>query len=138
MKVKYSLTDRSLLPVRPEVQTEHTNNMEKFTIKRDGLPPLVFTGEEIGNGSGATSTGRSTSIRIYRTKGGRFIGVIHRRTQWDKESDSIDAESFTTAAEVITYLKQGNDELGALSQEAVEDAAKVSPEFAEEWIELVE
>jgi hypothetical protein len=112
--------------------------MDKVIIKRDGLPPLTFTGCIIGEGVGATSAGRRTAIKIYRTKGGKFIAMIHRHTQWDKERHSAEAASFVTAAEVIDFLKQGNDKLGELSQEAVEKAAKESPEFAAAWIEVVE
>jgi len=41
-------------------------------------------------------------------------------------------------AEVIDWLKEGESELGSVSQEAVEDAAKVAPEFASAWVEEVE
>jgi len=116
--------------------------MEKITIKRDKLPPIAFTGVEIGNASNEISGGnranRWTSVRIYHTKGGKFIASISRLTIWQGESDRHAAASFATAAEVIEWLKEGESELGSVSQEAVEEAAKVAPEFAAAWVEEVE
>ena len=136
-----SLADRRLLPVRPEVQTEHTHNMEKLIIKRDGLPPIAFTGEEIASASNEiNSNGRAnrwTVVKIYRSKGGKFIATLARITCWQGESDRHAAASFATAAQVIDWLKEGEAELGSVSQEAVEEAASVAPEFAAAWVEEV-
>ena len=116
--------------------------MEKVIIKRDGLPPIAFTGEVIGSGSnsiqGGNRANRWTEVEIYRTKGGRFVVTLSRFTCWQGESDRHSAKSCATAAEVIDWLKEGESELGSVSQEAVEDAAKVAPEFAAVWVEEVE
>ena len=117
-------------------------DMEKFSIKRDGLPPIAFTGEEIASASNEiNSNGRAnrwTSVKIYRTKRGKFIATLSRFTCWQGESDRHAAVSFETAAEIIDWLKEGEPELGSVSQEAVEKAAKAAPEFAAAWVEEVE
>jgi len=116
--------------------------MEKLIIKRDGLPPIAFTGEEIAKASnefsGGNQANRWTSVKIYRTKGGKFIASISRLTIWQGESDRHSAASYATAAEVIEWLKEDGDELGSGSQEAVEKASKIEPAFAAAWVEEVE
>ena len=112
--------------------------MKKLIIKRDGIPPISFTGKLIGTSSGVTSTYRRAVITIHRTKGGKFIAVISCKTCQHGERYGTEAASFATAAEVIDWLKEGESELGAVSQEAVEKAAKVAPEFAAAWVEEVE
>ena len=110
MSAVVSLADRRLLPVRPEVQTEHTKNMEKITINRDGLPPIAFTGEQIASadnrvGNDGNRANRWTEVSIYRTKGGKFIAALTRLTCWQGESDRCAAASFATAPEIIDWLK---------------------------------
>jgi len=116
--------------------------MDKHIIKRDGLPPIAFTGEEIASASNHSHQGsaqnRWTEVSIYRTKGGRFIAKVSRITCWQGESDQTTATSCATAEGVIEWLKEGQDELGSVSQEAVEKAAKVEPAFAAAWVEVVE
>lgn len=112
--------------------------MKKLIIKRDGIPPISFTGKLIGTSSGYTQTHRRAVITIHRTKGGKFIAVISCKTRQYDERYGTEAASFATAAGVIDWLKQDNDMLNPLSQEAVEEAAKVDPEFAAAWVEEVE
>jgi hypothetical protein len=113
--------------------------MEKIIIKRDGLPPISFTGEVIGTGSTRThNSTRWTTVDIYRTKGNRYIAKVSRLTCWQGESDHREAKSCELASEVIDYLKGDNDFLGDASQEAVEEATKHDASFAEVWVEKVE
>jgi len=116
--------------------------MEKVIIKRDGLPPISFTGESIGYSDnsvvGGNRANRWTAIEIYRTKGGKYVASIKRRTCWQGEADHDKAGSFATAAEVIDFLKQDDGELGSVGQEAVEKAVKADPAFAAVWVEEVE
>ena len=112
--------------------------MDKHIIKRDGLPPISFTGEKIGAGSTrGHNTTRWTNVDIFRTQGGRYIVSVSRLTQWEGESDHRQASSLASPAEVIEHLKEGLDELGSASQEAVERAVKEDPLFAAAWIEEV-
>jgi hypothetical protein len=113
--------------------------MEKMIIKRDGLPPISFTGEVIGTGSTRThNSTRWTTVDIYRTKGNRYIAAISRLTCWQGESDHREAKSCELASEIIDYLKGENDFLGDASQESVEEATKHDANFAEVWVEKVE
>ena len=117
--------------------------MEKIIIKRDGLPPIAFTGEQIASadnrvGNDGNRANRWTEVSIYRTKGGKFIAALTRLTCWQGESDRRAAASFDTAPEIIDWLKEGEAELGAVSQKAVEKATKVEPAFASAWMEEVE
>ena len=124
--------------MKSEQKTDST--MEKHTINRTGLPPIVFTGEQIASADNAIGhnghANRWFEVRIYRTKGGRYVASFGRFTQWQGESNHCTAASFVTAAEVIEWLWM--KDAGAVSQEAVEKAAKVDPAFAAAWVEEVE
>jgi len=113
--------------------------MEKYTIKRDGLPPIAFTGALIGSGSSRSNDNWSwTNVAIYQTRGGRFVAAVEGITCYEGGRDSYSATSLPTAAEVVEWLKKDSGELGRVSQEAVEDAAENSEAFAAEWVEEVE
>lgn len=119
--------------------------MDKIIIKRDGLPPISFTGEliasadnVIANGGNGNRANRWTEVDIYRTKGAKYVVSIRRRTIWQGENDRATAGSFNDAASAIEFLKEDRDDLGAVSQEAVEKATKVDPAFAAAWVEEVE
>ena len=116
--------------------------MEKITIKRDGRKPITFTGEMIGKASSHSHQGdkqnRWTEVEIYLTRGGNYVALLVRRTCWQGESDRLDAEVCLTPADVIAFLSEGEPELGTVSQEAVEKAAKNDEAFAKAWIEEVE
>ncbi len=115
--------------------------MEKFTITRDGLPPIAFTGERIAaatSKTGINDAGRWVNVSIYRTQGGAFVAAVERITQWDKERSAYAAASRKTAGELIDWLKKDDGTLGTVSQEAVEEAVKRAPEFAAAWVEVVE
>ena len=118
--------------------------MQNYTVKRDGLPPIVFTGEKIGHGTTKSVNGpgqnRWTEVDIYRTQGGKYITYVGRMTIWQGESDRRSATSKSAAEEIIQWLKDDaeSDTLGDASQEAVEDDVKTDPKFAEAWVEKVE
>lgn len=118
--------------------------MEKHKIGRDGLPPIVFTGEHIGGGSSHSHQGpnqnRWTEVNIYRTKGGRYVWSLAHRTIWQGESDSWSAGSCATAAEVIEALKGDREggKLGSVSERAVVRATENDEAFAALWVEEVE
>jgi hypothetical protein len=117
--------------------------MEKYAVKRDGRPPIAFTGEKIGtgetdDGNRGNRGNRGTEVTIYRTKGGRFIAKVRRWSNWQGESERTEAESCATAAEVIDFLKGEEGTLGKASQEAVEEAAKTESAFAQAWVETVD
>ena len=111
-------------------------DMEKFTIKRDGLPPLVFIGHRIA--SDRSSGDRYTRVILYKTQGGNFVGEVQNITCWQGERDHFRATSKKTATELIEWLRDGESTLGRISQSVVEDASKVLPEFASSWVEHVE
>jgi hypothetical protein len=112
--------------------------MEKIILKRDKLPPIAFTGELIGLGRSPGDT-RWTVVRVYRTKGGRYVVARNHLTQWQGERDDLAATSCDDAAGVIAWLTADcGGKMGATSQEAIEDAAENDPAFAAAWIETVE
>ena len=116
--------------------------MEKHQIERDGLPPIAFIGEIIGEGTTRTCRGetqnRWTEVEIYRTKGGRYIARVKHISCWQGEFNASEAKSLATPAEVIAYLQDEGERLGAAAEEAVIAATKADPGFAAVWVETVE
>lgn len=83
--------------------------METITIERDSEPDLRFTGECIAS---ATSKdpykgGRWTNLRLYRTKGGKYICEQEGVTQYQGERDRRSGAVCTTEAEVIAFFGHG-------------------------------
>jgi hypothetical protein len=118
------------------------DKMEKYTIRRDGLPPIAFTGEPIAAASNHSHQGpnqnRWVNVEIYRTQGGAYVAAVERRTCWQGESDAFSAAARKTAAEVIDWLKKDDGTIGDVSQDAVEQAVTNDPGFAAAWVEIVE
>lgn len=116
--------------------------IQQHTLDRDGYPPLTFTGELIGEGSNAIDNGnhanRWTDVAIYKTQGGKYVAAIDRHTQWAGEKSRSSVQHFTSPKDVIKWLKEGEDHLGGVSQEAVEEACNSDPAFKEAWVEVIE
>lgn len=113
--------------------------MEVITLDRTGLPPIRFTGAVIGATTIETGAGRRTRVKIFRSKGGKWLAQVGHLTQWEKEHDSYSATSAETPTELIAWLVADNGgSLGRASQEACEDAAKENEEFAKAFVEEVE
>lgn len=110
-------------------------------ITRTGCPPLRFKQAPDGYWSATSrdhNSTRWTNVRIYKTVGGKYIAEVESLTQWQGEQDYTKAESFDTPQQVIDYLKEGEERLGRVSQEAVSDACKADPAFAAAFIVDVE
>lgn len=113
--------------------------MKSTTIKRDGQPPIRFTGDEIGCGSTRDhNSSRWVTVAIYRTQGGRYVAHVERVSQWQGERSTSDAASFGTAGEVIEWLRGSESGLGRASQEAVEMASGNDDQFSAVWVENVD
>jgi hypothetical protein len=87
--------------------------MKEHTIKRDNERDLVFTGEQIASVSSTPnnasssysgSTGRWTELRLYRTKGGKYVCQSIGRTQWEGEHDRHGAVVCETAEAVCEFF----------------------------------
>jgi hypothetical protein len=116
--------------------------MTKTTVARDGQPPIIFTGELIGFGSNQIINGREnsrwTEVHIWSTKGGKYVAQVKRLTCWQDECARLNAQSFCDPNALIEWLKEGSEDLGSVSQEAVEEACKKDEKFSAAWIEVVD
>jgi len=102
--------------------------MEDYSIERAGIPNLDFTGELIGQ-----STGPTPRVKIYRTKGLKFVG------EWNANLKMAQAQSFDKPLELIFWFKRLNaGSLTADAQDAIEDAAKHDDAFKAAWNEHVD
>jgi len=114
---------------------------ETIMIIRDGQPPIRFKGERIGYGCPDQGDDtRGTNVSIYETGGGKYVGKIERWTRWQGESGHTKAASFAGFSGLIEWLKEdcGDDKLGSISQEAIEDAIKTRPGLRILFVEEVE
>ena len=117
--------------------------MQENKLVRQGLAPLTFTGEIIGKGEiGNEQSG--VTIRIYRTKGNLYVAEIERRNRnsrtpyLDDVAPYRNAAHFPSPAEIINWLKEGEDTLGKASQDAVEKACENDKGFVAAWVEKIE
>ena len=105
--------------------------MENFIIESDNAPDIEFEGELVGSGSTAGSdpynrATRWTVYKIYRTKGGKFVGWIVGRTQWSGEVDRYNAKVCNDERSLIEFLgysdaaKEAYDEAGISATVKVE------------------
>jgi len=100
--------------------------MEDFSIERAGAPNLDFSGELIGQ-----STGPTPHIKIYRTKGGKYIG------ETNAQQKMAQAQHFDTAPIMINWFR-GTTGITAEIEDAIEEAAKNDDGFKAAWNEHVD
>ncbi|MEI9863266.1 MAG: hypothetical protein WDN00_01630 [Limisphaerales bacterium] len=114
--------------------------MQEHKLVRQGQAPLNFNGEIIGKGEiGNEQSG--VTIRIYRTKGNLYVAEIERRNSRSPFNDVPayrNAAHAKSPADVIDWLKEGEETLGKASQDAVEKACENDKEFAAAWVERIE
>ena len=124
---------------RTRGSTAAQGNIKKYIITRDGACPIAFVGELIGFGSNKNGQdGRWVIVEIYRTQGGKFVARINHFTCYQGEENQRAAISVATAVEVIEWLKEGNKNVGSVSQKAIQDAVADDEQFAAAWVEQVE
>ena len=89
---------------------------ETFTIERDGEPDLRFTGTKIagtsnspdrGHSDWSGQTGRWTTLRLYKTDGGRYVCHRVEHTQWQGDHDTSAAEACDNLDEVQAFFGYG-------------------------------
>lgn len=90
--------------------------MEKYKVRQDHLLDLSFEGELVGEAysSGeqshsdySGSFGRSTTLKLYRTKGGRFICEKIGHTQHQGEKTRYKAHVCDLLEEVFEFFGHG-------------------------------
>ena len=114
---------------------DRQEELATFTLQRDGAPPLRFKGELLaetrsspdrGRGDWSGATGRWTELRLYRTKGGKFVCQRINRTQWQGERDSFEAVVCQTENDVMEFFGWGwlaKDLYAEAGLDAAEDVA---------------
>lgn len=107
----------------PSAESEQSKTMQAITITRTGQPPLRFVGEEISQGDTKTAdSNRWTVVTLYRTKGGKYVSVVKRITQWQGEHNTTEATVYPDAQSLIEGLRNEGGTLGPASQEALDRA----------------
>ena len=100
--------------------------MEDYSIERAGIANLDFTGELVGQ-----SSGQFPRIKIYRTKGLKFIGESKVNQKMSE------AQHFDKATDVISWFKN-RFTITPEIEDAIEDAAKHDDAFKAAWNEHVD
>lgn len=103
--------------------------MKEYIVKRDNERDIIFTGEIIATASSSPeqsrsdysgSTGRWTVLRLYRTKGGKYVCQEIGRTQWQGEHDRYRGAVCEDADCVCEFFGQG-----WLAKELYRDTAEI-------------
>ena len=101
--------------------------MEQFTIHRDDCPHISFTGEliaeaetspETARSDYSGSTGRWQELKLYRTKGGKYICSRKDGSQWQGEHDRHEAAICDDHAGIVAFF--GYDRLAMELYEAAD------------------
>ena len=105
------------MPISPESTDQagirRTKMSETMIIKRSGQAPLRVRGELLADQSSSTnnassaysgSVGRSQSVQVYKTAGGKYVVSVKNETCWQGEHDTYDAVMFPSITQCIKYL----------------------------------
>lgn len=135
------LTEVDARPLIPAVHCEEINEdgeimdgMEQITLINPGSPDVRFTGKLVAKVSSSPdqassyysgSTGRYTVLRLFRTRGGKFIAETTGVTQWQGERDRVKVAVCETEKEVIEFFGHGWLAKDLYEQAGIEDVQEV-------------
>ena len=110
---------------------------QEYNIARSFCQPLRFNGCLISEGSDKRyDSNRWTNVRIYKTKGGRYIIEIENITCWEGERNTTVTDMFDTAELLVCYVRSLGCRNGTF--EAISKAAKEDAEINKAWVEVVQ
>lgn len=83
--------------------------MEEFTLKRDYESELRFTGEEVARASSHShrNNTRWTVLRLFRTKGGKYVCQSIGHTLYENEEDRYAAVVAEDPEAVVAHYGHG-------------------------------
>lgn len=99
-----------------DIDTDTESDMEEITLQSDNAPSLRFRGELLASTSSSNersssyysgTTGRWTTLRLYKTASGKFVCQSIGHTQWQGEHTRYKAVVCETEAEVIKFFGHG-------------------------------
>lgn len=122
------------IPENEEIDNEVVTDMEEYEVIRDNDRNIKFNGELLAsagsswnNAHGSSysgSVGRRTSLKLYKTSGGKFVCSRIEHTQWQGERNEFYGAVCKTIDEVIDFF--GNCWIAKeLYEEADIDACEV-------------
>ena len=108
----------ALLPkvVTEDIDIDEDADMEVITLENDNAPAVRFSGELVAETSSSAnnassyysgSTGRWTTLKLYKTKSGKLVCQSIGHTQWQGEHDRYKVAVCDTSAEVIAFFGHG-------------------------------
>jgi len=126
----------ALLPaiVTEDIDIDEEDTMETITLENDNAAAIRFTGEEIAVSSSSPDTsssyhsgsvGRWTVLKLYKTKGGKFVCQSIGYTQWQGEHDRHKAQVCETEADVIAFFGHGWLAKSLYAEAGIEDTVYV-------------
>ena len=99
-----------------DIDTEEDSAMDTITLRNNNAPSLRFSGELLASTSSSNersssyysgTTGRWTTLELYKTASGKFVCQSIGHTQWQGEHDRHKAVVCETEAEVIEFFGHG-------------------------------
>lgn len=113
---------------------EESTDMETITLENDNAPAIRFTGELVAETSSSNNnassyysgqTGRWTTLKLYKTKGGKFIAQSVGHTQWQGEHDRYKSAVCENEAAVIAFFGHGWLAKDLYEEAGIEDVQEV-------------
>jgi len=126
----------SLIPavVTEDIGIDEDENMETITLENDNAPSIRFVGEEVASASSSSNNassyysgtvGRWTVLKLYKTKGGKFVAQSIGHTQWQGEHDRYKSVVCADEAAVIEFFGHGWLAKLLYEEAGIEDATEV-------------
>lgn len=112
-----------------DIDLDEESDMETITVQRDNDTDLRFTGEEVASVSSrdaySSNNGRWTVLKLWKTKGGKFVCQSIGRTQWQGESDRYSAAVAENEAGIIEFFKHGRLAKELYSEAGIDDVQEI-------------
>ena len=112
----FSSIDYSVLEIEQvtDIDVDEDSVMETFILELDNAPNIRFTGERVASAASSENSGmgrrysgqagRWTELKLYKTKGGKFVCHEIGRTIWQGERDRFSGKVCETEEEVKEFF----------------------------------
>jgi hypothetical protein len=103
-----------------DTDSKEAEGMERYTLENDNAPNVRFTGEILATASSRRVTndgGRWTNLKLFKTKGGKYVCFTEGVTCWQGENNRYQTEVCETLDAVVDHFGHGR-----LAKEIYEEA----------------
>jgi hypothetical protein len=112
-----------------------------FRIKRTGMAPLIFKGEEVASVSGQYMRNRENNrwwdLTLYRSEFGHYVLQVSYYTNWQGELPRHEVGVCDSESDLCFHLARCGYFTGQVMTSLGEDAARIGPLLKQQLCQLV-